>query len=34
MKDTSKCVVSFGTNVKVYHKPGCYHTEKIKPENI
>ena len=33
MKDTSKCIVSFATNVKVYHKPGCYHAQRIKQEN-
>lgn len=33
MENNNKCVVSFETKLKVYHKPGCHHISRIKKKN-
>lgn len=33
MEKNSKCIVSFESKSKVYHKPGCHHISRIKKRN-
>lgn len=33
MEKNSKCIVSFESKSKVYHKPGCHHVTRMKSEN-
>ena len=33
MNDNSKCIISFESKTKVYHKPGCHHISRIKSGN-